>query len=99
MSFLNTVRVVQFNEIFPLWVLLPVEQGGLGFETQQIGIVIGINGLVLVVWQLWIFHRIIQKYALDRVLVYAGFRLNHPADHTRVIHTNAPPRAAQRSGG
>ena len=51
-----------FNELMPLWLVLKVEDGGLGFVQRQIGIMNAISFVFLLLWSLIFVPRIINRY-------------------------------------
>jgi len=50
-----------YNDIYSLWIILPTESGGLSFDTTDIGIVLAIEGVSLVFFQIIIYPRIVEK--------------------------------------
>ncbi|KAH9311290.1 hypothetical protein KI387_026325, partial [Taxus chinensis] len=46
---------IAYSEIFSLWAVSPRRQGGLGFTTSQVGVVLAISGFGLLVLQITIF--------------------------------------------
>jgi MFS family permease len=52
---------VSTDEIWPLWSMLPTPEGGLGFETTDIGLVQALCGFCAVLIQLLLFQFIVKK--------------------------------------
>jgi len=57
-GFVGTV----FNELMPLWLVLKVEDGGLGFVQRQIGIMNAVSFVFLLLWSLIFVPRIIKRF-------------------------------------
>ncbi|KAL9645461.1 hypothetical protein ABK040_002657 [Willaertia magna] len=51
-------RQVIFDECFPLFSLLPLEKGGLGFTSYKLGIIGGILGVVIFFSQMFFIYRV-----------------------------------------
>jgi MFS family permease len=51
-----------YDEVFPLWALTDTNAGGLGFMTNQIGTVFMLSGIYLVLFQLFIFKRLANRF-------------------------------------
>jgi MFS family permease len=56
------------DEILPLWSMASIEEGGLGFNTSDIGMMNAISGAGMAIMQLFIFHRIAKKLSLIKTL-------------------------------
>jgi len=50
-----------FNEIYSLWVILPPSDGGCGFSTSETGLNLAIVGFTLVIFQVFLYHRIVAR--------------------------------------
>jgi len=50
-----------YNDIYSLWIILPTEDGGLSFDTTDIGIVLAIEGASLVFFQIVLYPRIVER--------------------------------------
>jgi hypothetical protein len=61
------------NEVFSLWVIVPVDKGGLGFHTGQIGLLLGIGGGVLIVFQTFIYPFAVRKIGVVRAFQIGTF--------------------------
>ena len=73
LSFFDIVN----NEIFPLWCVAPAASGGLDLDTTTLGWVLSASGLVLVIYQVFVFPPISRRYSITRLCllgnVAAGF--------------------------
>jgi MFS family permease len=58
---LSLVHVVAV-EIFPLWLVISREEGGFGFSSSQIGLIITLTGPVNIISQLFIYPTLVEKY-------------------------------------
>jgi len=61
---------IMLDEIFPVWSINKVEDGGLNFLTKDIGTVSAIGGVAIVIIQLFIYHRIANKFGLKNTLTF-----------------------------
>ncbi|CAM9510449.1 unnamed protein product, partial [Pylaiella littoralis] len=52
---------IGYDEAYPLWALSTVDVGGMGWSTKQIGKVFGATGVTLVVFQLFVYPRVIRR--------------------------------------
>jgi len=66
------------DEVFPLWSMQDVSVGGLNFTTNSIGIANSIAGLMTVMIQLFIYHRVANRLGLIRTF-RIGSLLSIPA--------------------
>eukprot|EP01121_Diplochlamys_sp_Union-15-3_P010263 TRINITY_DN2872_c0_g1_i1.p1 TRINITY_DN2872_c0_g1~~TRINITY_DN2872_c0_g1_i1.p1 ORF type:complete len:539 (-),score=39.89 TRINITY_DN2872_c0_g1_i1:44-1660(-) len=63
-----------FDEMLPLWIILPPDKGGLLFSTSQLGIVNAMTGIGVILVQLFVFSRVatliglIQTFRIGAVL-------------------------------
>jgi hypothetical protein len=55
------------TEIFPLWVVTSVNDGGFGFDSNLIGIAVGISGVAIIVMNLVVYPLLVDWYGLLRV--------------------------------
>ncbi|KAL0485997.1 hypothetical protein AKO1_012250 [Acrasis kona] len=53
---------VSLDEVFPLFSMLPIEEGGLGFNTLDIGIVQALCGVSSVLIQLFLYQRCVNRF-------------------------------------
>ena len=64
--------VIIGNEIFTLWVVTSIADGGLGYDTQQIGTAIMICGIAGTVLQLTVYPLAVEKLGVLAVHRYGG---------------------------
>jgi len=64
-----------YSEVFPLWTLLPVSQGGLGFSSDDIGTASTIGGITILMFNLLLYFRIVGKIGLVRTFRYGSLLL------------------------
>eukprot|EP01038_Epipyxis_sp_PR26KG_P013214 gene13214-17713_t len=50
------------NESFPLWCVTSIEKGGLSWDSAQVGVVLSSVGLGLVLFQMFLYEKIINRY-------------------------------------
>ena len=55
------------TEIFPLWVVTSVKDGGFGFDSSLIGVLVSISGLTIIVTNLFIYPWLVARIGLLRV--------------------------------
>lgn len=58
LSLINVVAV----EVFPLWLALPTYEGGFGFTSFKIGLLVTISGSVNIISQLLIYPTLVETY-------------------------------------
>jgi hypothetical protein len=57
---------IVFDEILPIWMWTPVENSGLGLQTFKIGIIQGIVGVFLLIFQIFFIPWFINKFSIKR---------------------------------
>ena len=64
-------------EIFPLWVVTRIEDGGFDFKAHDIGIAMTISGIISIIGQLAIYPKLVETYGVIKTyrwacLLFAG---------------------------
>ncbi|KAL9650590.1 hypothetical protein ABK040_004806 [Willaertia magna] len=70
--FLGFKQVI-FDECLPLFTLLPVDKGGFGWNSYELGMIGAFLGSVIFVGQVFIIHRVITKYGCLRCYRIVNF--------------------------
>lgn len=106
---LLSVLTIIIDEIVPLWCVAPRRCGGLGLEAHDIGAVMSISGLVLVVFQLFLYPLVAARFPTRRVfevglLVYGVLSAAMPflallAAEGDELHAAQPTNASAHAGG
>ena len=68
-----TMNVLTGTEITPIWLATSVENGGLGWKTQDIGIFGTVMGVTIMSFQLFAFVKLTDKYGIVRLVTWALF--------------------------
>jgi MFS family permease len=58
---------IMMSEVFPLWLVIPVDKGGFGFDSSRIGVTIMISGPVSIVTQVFVYPILEKKYGVLKV--------------------------------
>jgi hypothetical protein len=59
--------------LFPTWASTPIDKGGLGFKSDDIGIILSFGGFMMLFTQLVILHRLTEKFSMVRILQFSLF--------------------------
>eukprot|EP01113_Clastostelium_recurvatum_P018241 TRINITY_DN2151_c0_g1_i6.p1 TRINITY_DN2151_c0_g1~~TRINITY_DN2151_c0_g1_i6.p1 ORF type:complete len:574 (-),score=120.49 TRINITY_DN2151_c0_g1_i6:28-1749(-) len=65
---------VIIDEVFPLWAMTTLAQGGLNFSSAQIGLTWSIGGASLVLYQMFVYYRLARRFGTLK-LFQAGLAL------------------------
>ena len=63
----HSMNSMWLNESFPLWCLGSVIVGGLGMTLYEIGMMVSAASLFLIVFQIFAFHRLVDRYGPSKV--------------------------------
>lgn len=66
---LTAFSQILFDELYPVLAKTVIEKGGLGFETDQVGIGLTIVGVVLIVFQMFIFPKLCDRWGILRCYI------------------------------
>ena len=69
-----TMNVLTGTEITPIWLATSIENGGLGWKTQDIGVFGTVMGVTIMSFQLFAFVKLTDKYGIVRLVTWALFR-------------------------
>ena len=61
------------TEIFPLWVVTSVKDGGFGFDSSRIGIAVGISGVAIVSGNLLLYPCLVERLGVVRTYRYSTY--------------------------
>lgn len=53
---------ILFDEVMPLWAIAPLESGGLGLDTSEIGAIWGVMGVLMLLFQVIVFPLVAKRY-------------------------------------
>ena len=67
LAFLN----IAFSALFPLFLAMPLEIGGLGLDPPKIGYIMGLNGLASGIFQVLYFSPIVRRFGERKVFIMA----------------------------
>lgn len=70
---LNAFIQLAANEIFPLWVVTSIDDGGFGYNTHAIGLATMITGPITIFTQIVIYPYLTEKLGILRVYRYGAF--------------------------
>ena len=68
-----TMNVLTGTEITPIWLATSIENGGLGWKTQDIGVFGTVMGVTIMSFQLFAFVKLTDKYGIVRLVTWALF--------------------------
>ena len=68
-----TMNVLTGTEITPSWLATSIENGGLGWKTQDIGVFGTVMGVTIMSFQLFAFVKLTDKYGIVRLVTWALF--------------------------
>ena len=68
-----TMNVLTGTEITPIWLATSIENGGLGWKTQDIGAFGTVMGVTIMSFQLFAFVKLTDKYGIVRLVTWALF--------------------------
>ncbi|KAL7314053.1 hypothetical protein PS15m_007710 [Mucor circinelloides] len=57
-------QMLYFDELLPTWSATPKEAGGLGFESREIGTILSYAGIVMLLVQVFVLHRLTAIFGL-----------------------------------
>jgi hypothetical protein len=64
------IVAIMMDDVIPLYFSSPVDAGGLAFGTQEIGVTLILNGVSLVIFQLFVFYRLEKRWGCIRCYRY-----------------------------
>eukprot|EP01047_Picozoa_sp_COSAG01_P066375 COSAG01_NODE_9148_length_2537_cov_1.123462_3_plen_262_part_00 len=68
MAYVYTALIfIIYDEMFPVFGKTDVAQGGLGFTAEDIGSALSVGGVVLIIYQMFIFPNIVKRFGLINV--------------------------------
>eukprot|EP00965_Chrysotila_dentata_P020014 662508-Pleurochrysis_carterae.AAC.2 len=62
------------KQVFPIWCVAPLESGGLGLDSSNIGAVMAVAGVALVAFQFGIYPKLARKPHARRVMSCCGWQ-------------------------
>ena len=74
----HSMNSMWLNESFPLWCLGSVIVGGLGMTLYEIGMMVSAASLFLIVFQIFAFHRLVDRYGPSKVFSGAALCMAAP---------------------
>ncbi|ORY91089.1 major facilitator superfamily domain-containing protein [Syncephalastrum racemosum] len=66
-------QAIFYDELFPIWTASDRENGGLGFQSDEIGTALAYSGIVTLVVQLLLLPRLTARFGLLRLLHFVLF--------------------------
>ncbi|KAG2193190.1 hypothetical protein INT46_011271 [Mucor plumbeus] len=57
-------QMLYFDELLPTWSATPKDAGGLGFESREIGTILSYAGIVMLLVQIFVLHRLTAIFGL-----------------------------------
>jgi hypothetical protein len=61
------------TEIFPLWVVTTVKDGGFGFDSSRIGIAVGISGIAIVSGNILLYPCLVERLGVVRTYRFSTY--------------------------
>ncbi|KAI8875548.1 MFS general substrate transporter [Backusella circina FSU 941] len=72
-SALAAFEMLFYEVLFPTWASTPIDKGGLGFKSDDIGVILSFGGFMMLFTQLFILHRLTEKFSMVRILQFSLF--------------------------